>query len=157
MKTQLAKLGILDERHTYVSITPDDLSPEERSKFVRLDIDPNSVTWNRVLDVCDWHLRRVRVGEGPNEMIQPRGTLKGETSREQHSRIRGFDISVVSEVMTVLAMSTSLRDLRDKLGSMVVAYSRSGDAITVDDLGVSGAMTALMKDAVMPNFMQTVE
>ncbi len=54
-------------------------------------------------------------------------------------------------------MSTSLRDLRDKLGSMVVAYSRSGDAITVDDLGVSGAMTALMKDAVMPNFMQTVE
>ena len=54
-------------------------------------------------------------------------------------------------------MSTSLRDLRDKLGSMVVAYSRSGDAITVDDLGVSGAMTVLMKDAIMPNLMQTVE
>ena len=51
MKTQLAKLGILVERHTYVSITPDDLSPEEHSKFVRLDIDPNSVTWNRVLAV----------------------------------------------------------------------------------------------------------
>jgi len=87
MKIQLAKLGILDERHTYVSITPDDLSPEEHSKFVRLDIDPNSVTWNRVLDMCDWHVRRVRVGEGPNEMIQPRGTVKGETSRPQNSRI----------------------------------------------------------------------
>jgi len=54
-------------------------------------------------------------------------------------------------------MSTSLRDLRDKLGSMVVAYSRSGEAITVDDLGVSGAMTVLMEDAVMPNLMQTVQ
>jgi len=86
-KNQLAKLVILDERHTYVSITPDDLSPEERSKFVRLDIDPNSVTWNRVLAVCVWHVRQVRVGEGPNEMIQPRGTVKGETSRPQHSRI----------------------------------------------------------------------
>jgi formyltetrahydrofolate synthetase len=87
MKTQLAKLGILVERHTYVSITPDDLLPEERSKFVRLDIDPNSVTWNRVLAVCDWHLRQVQAGEGPNEMIQLRGTVKGETSRPQHSRI----------------------------------------------------------------------
>jgi formyltetrahydrofolate synthetase len=87
MKIRLAKLGILDERRTYESITPDDLSPEERSKFVRLDIDPNSVTWNRVLAVCVWHVRQVRVGEGPNEMIQPRGTVKGETSRPQHSRI----------------------------------------------------------------------
>lgn len=157
MKIRLAKLGIIDDRRTFDSVTPDDLTPEERSKFVRLDIDPNSVTWNRVLDVCDRHLRRVRVGEGPNETIQPRGTAKGETPRVQHSRMSGFDISVASEVMTVLAMSASLRDLREKLGSMVVAYSRSGDAITADDLGVSGAMTVLMKDAIMPNLMQTVE
>mmetsp|Transcript_5398 Transcript_5398/g.7953 ORF Transcript_5398/g.7953 Transcript_5398/m.7953 type:complete len:664 (+) Transcript_5398:289-2280(+) len=160
MKIRLQKLGFLDQHPTGAtidSIVPDDLTAEQRSKFVRLDIDPSSITWNRVLDVCDRHLRRVRVGEGPNETIQPRGTVKGETPRTQHNRISGFDISVASEVMTVLAMSTSLRDMREKLGNMVVAYSRSGDSITADDLGVSGAMAVLMKDAIMPNLMQTVE
>lgn len=160
MKIRLQKLGFLDQHPTGATIdniVPDDLTPEQRSKFVRLDIDPSSITWNRVLDVCDRHLRRVRVGEGPNETIQPRGTVKGETPRTQHNRISGFDISVASEVMTVLAMSTSLRDMREKLGNMVVAYSRSGDSITADDLGVSGAMAVLMKDAIMPNLMQTVE
>jgi len=151
MKRRLEKLGIDP------NIAPEDMTQEQQSKFVRLDVDPSTITWHRVLDVCDRHLRHVSVGEGRNETIQPRGTMKGETPRVQHHRMTGFDISVASEVMTVLALATSLKDMREKLGSMVVAYSRSGEAVTADDLGVSGALAVLMKDAIMPNLMQTVE
>lgn len=85
------------------------------------------------------------------------GTVKGETPRVQHSREAGFDITVASEIMAVLALAKDLPDLRDKLGCMVVGYSQAGEPITADDLGCGGALTVLMKDALLPTLMQTVE
>ncbi|KAH8671363.1 formate-tetrahydrofolate ligase [Xylariales sp. PMI_506] len=136
MFKRLKKLGI-DKTH------PDDLTEEEISRFARLDIDPETITWRRVLDVNDRHLRGITVGTAPTE--------KGQT------RETGFDISVASECMAILAMSTSLADMRDRLGRMVVATSRAGDPVTCDDIGAGGALTALMKDAIKPNLMQTLE
>lgn len=151
MKRRLTKLGIDTNK------SPEELTPEERSKFARLDFDKSTITWQRVLDVCDRHLRGITVGCGSNETIQPRGTIKGETPREQHRRETGFDITVASEIMAVLALAKDLPDLREKLGSMVVGYSKSGEPITADDLGCGGALTVLMKDALLPTMMQTVE
>lgn len=136
---------------------PADLTPDERSKFARLDFDKSTITWHRVLDTCDRHLREVTIGRGKNETIQPRGTVKGETPRVQHERETGFDITVASEIMAVLALAKDLPDLREKLGSMVVGYSKAGEPITADDLGCGGALTVLMKDALLPTLMQTVE
>ncbi|MBM4108861.1 MAG: formate--tetrahydrofolate ligase [Phycisphaerae bacterium] len=112
-----------------------------RSVF-RLDLDAESITWNRVLDVNDRVLRRIQVGLGPEEN-RPRST--------------GFDITVASEVMAVLAQSVGLEDLRARLARMVVGLDRSGRPVTADDLGAAGAMTVLLKDAIMPNLMQTIE
>ncbi len=120
-----------------------ELTPEEIHRFVRLDIDPDSITWRRVIDTNDRYLREITVGQGPKE--------KGITRRT------GFDITVASEIMAILALTTSLQDMRQRLGKMVIGTSRSGEAITADDLGVSGALAVLMKDAVMPNLMQTLE
>lgn len=86
MKKRLAKLGIDTNK------SPEELTAEERSKFARLDFDKSTITWQRVLDTCDRHLRGVTVGCGSKETIQPRGTVKGETPREQHSRETGFDM-----------------------------------------------------------------
>lgn len=145
MKKRLVKLGIDPSK------SPSELTDEEKAKFARLDIDPSSVTWQRVLDTCDRHLRSVEVGVGKAETTKVAGT----TDREQHNRLTGFDITVASEVMAVLALATSLSDMREKLGSMVVGYSRQGEPITADDLGCGGALTVLMKDAIMPTLMQT--
>lgn len=150
MKRRLVKLGIDPNKK------PNELTDEEKSKFARLDFDKNTITWQRVLDTCDRHLRKVQVGVGPKETIKPRGTEPG-TPRVQHDRATGFDITVASEVMAVLALATDLADLREKLGAMVVGYSKSGMPITADDLGCGGALTVLMKDALMPTLMQTVE
>ncbi|PNH35585.1 hypothetical protein VD0002_g4191 [Verticillium dahliae] len=136
MFRRLKKLGI-DKTN------PDDLTEEEISRFARLDIDPETITWRRVLDVNDRHLRGITVGTAATE--------KGQT------RETGFDISVASECMAILALSTSLSDLRERLGRMVVASSRSGDPVTCDDIGAGGALTALMRDAIKPNLMQTLE
>lgn len=136
MLRRLAKLGI-DKTN------PNELTPEERSRFVRLDIDPDTITWQRVLDTCDRFLRKVTIGQGPQE--------KG------HSRETGFDITVASEIMAVLALCTSLEDMRDRLGRMVIGRSKAGEPITADDLGVAGACLVLMKDAIKPTLMQTVE
>lgn len=136
MFRRLKKLGI-DKTN------PDELTEEEIRRFARLDIDPETITWRRVLDVNDRHLRGITVGTA--------GTEKGQT------RETGFDISVASECMAILAMSTSLADMRERLGRMVVATSRSGDPVTCDDIGAGGALTALMKDAIKPNLMQTLE
>jgi methylenetetrahydrofolate dehydrogenase (NADP+) / methenyltetrahydrofolate cyclohydrolase / formyltetrahydrofolate synthetase len=122
---------------------PNELTPAERARFVRLDIDTKSITWNRVIDISDRMLRKVLIGLGPDE--------KGRT------RETGYDISVASELMAILALTTSLEDMRDRIGRMVVATSCSGEAITAEDLGVAGAATVLMKDTIMPNLMQTVE
>lgn len=136
MLKRLQKLGI---NKTY----PNELTPEEINRFARLDVDPATITWNRVLDVNDRFLRKVTIGQNPTE--------------QGHERVTGFDISVASEVMAVLALATSLEDMQVRLGKMVVASSKQGDAITADDLGVSGALAVLMKDAIKPTLMQTLE
>ncbi|CAE7178612.1 hypothetical protein P3342_002141 [Pyrenophora teres f. teres] len=136
MFRRLKKLGI-DKTN------PDDLTEEEITKFARLDIDPETITWRRVLDVNDRHLRKITIGQAPTE--------KGQT------RETGFDISVASECMAILALSKDLSDLRERLGSMVVASSRAGDPVTCDDIGAGGALTALLVDAIKPNMMQTLE
>ena len=127
MFTRLAKLGIN-------KTDPNELTPEERAAFARLDFDPSTITVNRVLDVNDRFLREITIGEGPAEKM-PRKT--------------NFDISVASEIMAILALTTSLPDMRKRIGNMVIASSKAGTPITADDLGISGALTVLMKDAIM--------
>jgi formyltetrahydrofolate synthetase len=122
---------------------PDDLTPEQKRALFRLDIDPASITWNRVLDVNDRMLRQVTIGQGPEE--------KGQT------RVTGFDITVASEIMAILALTPSLADMRERLGRMVFGTNTRGEALTAEDLGVAGALTVLMKDALLPNLMQTLE
>ncbi|HEX5461972.1 MAG TPA: formate--tetrahydrofolate ligase [Steroidobacteraceae bacterium] len=136
MLRRLRKLGI---RGT----DPNGLTSEERSRFARLDIDPGSITWRRVIDTSDRALRRITIGQGPEE--------KGLT------RVTGFDITAASEIMAILALTTGLADMRERLGRVVIGTNRAGDAVTADDLGVGGAMTVLMKDTVMPNLLQTLE
>ena len=122
---------------------PDDLTPEERRKLCRLDIDPATITWRRVLDTSDRFLRGVTVGRGPNEAGNERET--------------GFDITVASEIMAVLALTTGLADMRERFGKIVIGLDKAGNAVSCDDLGVAGAMTVLMRDAIKPNLMQTLE
>lgn len=136
MFRRLKKLGI-------EKTNPDDLTEQEISRFARLDIDPETITWRRVLDVNDRHLRGITVGEAPSE--------KG------FKRQTGFDISVASECMAILALSNDLADMRERLGRMVIGTSRSGDPVTCDDIGAGGALTALMRDAIKPNLMQSLE
>ncbi len=136
MLRRLSNLGI-------TKTDPNDLTAEERSRFARLDIDPASITWRRVIDTSDRMLRQITIGQGPEE--------KGKT------RSTGFDITVASEIMAVLALTTDLADMRDRLGRMMIGTNRAGTPITADDLGVSGALAVLMKDAIMPNLMQTLE
>ncbi|MFQ5855021.1 MAG: formate--tetrahydrofolate ligase [Anaerolineae bacterium] len=115
---------------------------EERGlKF--LNINPYSVTWNRVVDVNDRALRQIIVGLGTRVDGQPRQA--------------GFDITVASEVMAILALATSLKDLRERMDRIVIGMDWAGNPITAEDLSVAGAMTVLMKDALMPNLMQTLE
>lgn len=133
---RLKKLGI-DKTN------PNELTEEEIKMFSRLDIDPATITWQRVMDTNDRFLRKITVGQGPNE--------KG------HTRECQFDITVASEIMAILALTTSLRDMRERLGRMVVASSKAGVPVTADDLGVGGALAVLMKDAIRPNLMQTLE
>ena len=136
MLRRLQKLGI-------DKTDPNELTEEERSRFVRLDIDPDSITWRRVVDTNDRFLRTITVGEGPAE--------KGFT------RQTGFDITVASEIMAILALTNDLADMRERIGLIVIGTNRAGEAITAEDLGVAGAMTVLMKDAIKPTFMQTLE
>jgi methylenetetrahydrofolate dehydrogenase (NADP+) / methenyltetrahydrofolate cyclohydrolase / formyltetrahydrofolate synthetase len=136
MLRRLKKLGIN-------KTDPDELTTEERSRFARLDIDPATITWRRVIDVNDRMLRQVQVGLGPDEKGFEHGS--------------GYDITVASEIMAILALTNGLADMRDRLGSMVLATNKRGEAITAEDLGVAGALTVLMKDAIKPNLMQTLE
>ncbi|XP_072299040.1 monofunctional C1-tetrahydrofolate synthase, mitochondrial [Eucyclogobius newberryi] len=122
---------------------PESLTPQEVSSFVRLDLDPNKITWQRVLDTNDRFLRKITVGQASTEKGQMRET--------------GFDIAVASEIMAILALSDSLQDMRNRLARMVVGTSRSGRPVTAEDLGVSGALAVLMKDAIKPTLMQTLE
>ena len=136
IRARMAKLGIKES-------DLESLSDEQRRKLVRLDIDPDQISWRRVVDTNDRFLRGITIGEGEKEQGMTRKT--------------GFDITVASEVMAVLALTTGLADMRDRFGRMVACISTSGEPITADDLGVAGAMTVLMKDTVKPNLMQTLE
>lgn len=109
----------------------------------KLDIEPLSITWPRVVDISDRALRRIIVGLGGKENGYPREA--------------GYDITVASEVMAILALTTDLFDLRKRLGRIVVALTRDGKAVTAEDLKCAGAMAVLLKDAIKPTLMQTLE
>jgi methylenetetrahydrofolate dehydrogenase (NADP+)/methenyltetrahydrofolate cyclohydrolase/formyltetrahydrofolate synthetase len=136
MLRRLKKLGIN-------KTDPNELTPEERKRFARLDIDPANITFRRVVDTNDRLLRTITVGQGPEEAGNERQT--------------GFDITVASEIMAILALTTDLADMRDRMGRIVIGTNKAGEAVTAEDLGVAGAMTVLMKDAIMPNLMQSLE
>jgi formate--tetrahydrofolate ligase len=106
-------------------------------------VDRHSVTWRRVLDVNDRALRNIIIGLGP----RPDGII----------RESGFDITAASEVMAILALSTSLKDLRERLGRIVIGNTTDGEPITAEDLRAAGAMAVILKEAIKPNLMQTLE
>jgi formate--tetrahydrofolate ligase len=106
-------------------------------------VDRDSVTWRRVLDVSDRVLRNVIVGLGTREDGVIRQT--------------GFDITAASEVMTVLALTTSLRDMRERLGRIVIGNTTAGKPITAEELFAAGSMTVILRDAIKPNLLQTLE
>jgi len=108
-----------------------------------LDIDVRRPTWKRVLDLNDRALRHVVVGLGGKAHGVPRET--------------GFDITVASEMMAILCLSSDLEDMKQRLGRIVVAYTRDGRAVRADELHVTGALTLLFKDAIKPNLVQTIE
>ena len=108
-----------------------------------LHIDTRQIVWKRVVDLNDRALRHIVVGLG--------GKVNG-VPRED-----GFDISVASEVMAILCLATSLEDLKQRAGRMIVAYNDAGEPVTVDDIKATGAVTLLLKDAIKPNLVQTLD
>jgi formate--tetrahydrofolate ligase len=108
-----------------------------------LDIDVRTIAWRRVLDVNDRALRNIVVGLGERMDGLPRQA--------------GFDITAASEVMVILSLSTSLQDLRERLGRIVVGYTYAGRPVTAEDLKAAGAMAVMMRDAIKPNLLQTLE
>ncbi|XP_015111336.1 C-1-tetrahydrofolate synthase, cytoplasmic isoform X2 [Diachasma alloeum] len=136
---QLRRLSKLDITKT----DPNSLTEEEQSRFARLDIDPERITWPRVVDLNDRFLRKVTIGQSPTE--------KGRT------RETSFRISVGSEIMAILALSTSVEDMKERLGKIVVGFSKTGVPLTAEDFGMTGAMAVLLKDAIEPNLMQSYE
>ncbi|HEX5955614.1 MAG TPA: formate--tetrahydrofolate ligase [Solirubrobacterales bacterium] len=106
-------------------------------------IDALQVTWKRAVDMNDRALRQVALGLGGRANGYPRET--------------GFDITAASEVMAILAVARDLHDLRERMGRITAAYTRDGDPVTAEDLGAAGAMTVLLKDAIKPNLIQTLE
>ncbi|MFC2029994.1 formate--tetrahydrofolate ligase [Chloroflexota bacterium] len=143
MRKRLDKLGIESE-------TPEDLSDADQERMFRLNIDPYSVQWRRVVDVSDASLRNVTIGLGSVTDGTPRET--------------GYDITVASEIMAALAMCSDLADLRERMGRIIIGTSKKGgghaargvEPVTAEDLNVAGAMTVLLKEAIMPNLMQTL-
>jgi formate--tetrahydrofolate ligase len=109
----------------------------------RLDIDPNAVEMKWIIDFCAQALREIIIGIG--------------TKMDGFMMKSGFAISVSSEIMAILAVTTSLKDLRERMGKIVVAYSKQGKPVTTEDLEVAGAMTAWMVKAFNPNLMQSIE
>jgi formate--tetrahydrofolate ligase len=108
-----------------------------------MNLDQHNIVWRRVLDLNDRALRNVIVGLGEKADGVPRQT--------------GFDITVASEIMAILALTTSLEDLRERLGRMVIAYNNEKHPVTADDLKAAGAAAVLLRDAIKPNLMQTLE
>ncbi|XP_053964353.1 C-1-tetrahydrofolate synthase, cytoplasmic isoform X2 [Anastrepha ludens] len=138
-KIQLRRLQRLGISKT----DPDSLTLEEQSRFARLNIDPDTIMWERVIDINDRYLREVTIGQSPTE--------------KNFTRKTSFAISVASEIMAVLALASDMEDMKRRLANMVVAFDRKGRSVTADDLGVTGALTVLLKDALEPTLMQTLE
>ncbi len=115
----------------------------EKIGLHKLNIDPYSITWNRVVDMNDRALRHALIGLGDKE--------------DGPMRQSGFDITVASELMAILALATGPDDMRARIGRIVIGMDNQQKPITTEDLGVAGAMTVLMKDAIMPNLLQTLE
>jgi len=109
-----------------------------------LNINPHSITWKRVVDTNDRALRKIIIGLG--------GRMEGGIPRET-----GFDITVASEVMAILALTTSLQDMRKRFGRIVVGLTHEKKPVTAEEIGAAGAMTVLMRDAIRPTIMQTLE
>ncbi|MCF7890614.1 formate--tetrahydrofolate ligase [Candidatus Bipolaricaulota bacterium] len=109
----------------------------------KLNINPYSITWNRVVDINDRAMRNINVGLG--------GKWDG------YPRESAFDITVASELMAILGLTDGLQDLRKRIGKIVLGYSWDGEPVTVEDLGAAGAATVLMKDTIKPNLLQTLE
>jgi formyltetrahydrofolate synthetase len=143
MRKRLAKLGIESER-------PSDLSDEDKERMFRLNIDPYSIQWRRVVDVSDAALRNIIIGLG--------------AKNDGPTRQAGYDITVASEIMAALALCSDLADLRERMGRIIIGTNNPGalrakrpvEPITAEDLNVAGAMTVLLKEAIMPNLMQTL-
>ncbi len=108
-----------------------------------LDIDVRSITWKRVVDMNDRQLRNIVSGLGKKSDGFPHED--------------GFDITVASEIMSILCLAENMTDLKSKLGRIIVAYNNSGEPVTVEDLQITGALAILMKDAINPNLVQTLE
>ena len=115
-----------------------------KTGLAKLDIDPQAVTWRRVVDVNDAALRFIETGLSDSWLDGP-------------NRKTGFDISVASEIMAILALADGHRDMRERLGRIIIGMNTSGDPVTAEQLGCAGAMMVLMKDAIKPNLMQTLE
>ena len=109
----------------------------------KLQINPDKITWRRVVDVSDRALRNIRIGLGSKNDGIPRDS--------------GFDITVASEIMAILALSSGLKDLRKRLGRIVVAHTQDNRPLTCEDLQVAGSMAVLLKEAIKPNLIQTIE
>ncbi len=108
----------------------------------RLNIDPNTITWRRVVDMNDrWALDHIVIGLGGKGII----------------RESGFDVTVASEIMAILALSKSIKDMRERLSRVVVALTYDGESVTAEDMKCAGAMAVLLKDALKPNLLQTLE
>uniref|UniRef100_A0A670ZQV7 formate--tetrahydrofolate ligase n=1 Tax=Pseudonaja textilis TaxID=8673 RepID=A0A670ZQV7_PSETE len=126
---QLARM----KRLGITKMDPKTLTADEINKFVRLDIDTSTITWQRVVDTNDRFLRKITIGQTQ------------------------FDIAVASEIMAILALTSSLSDMKERLGKIVIANNTKGQPVTAEDLGVTGALAVLMKDAIKPTLMQTLE
>jgi methylenetetrahydrofolate dehydrogenase (NADP+)/methenyltetrahydrofolate cyclohydrolase/formyltetrahydrofolate synthetase len=135
MRMRLKKLGIESEK-------PSDLSDEDKERMFRLDIDPYAIQWRRVVDISDASLRNIIIGLG--------------TINDGIPRQAGYDITVASEIMAALALCSSLEDLRARMGRIIIGTNKKHEPITAEDLNVAGAMTVLLKEAIMPNLMQTL-
>uniref|UniRef100_A0A670ZQR3 formate--tetrahydrofolate ligase n=1 Tax=Pseudonaja textilis TaxID=8673 RepID=A0A670ZQR3_PSETE len=136
---QLARM----KRLGITKMDPKTLTADEINKFVRLDIDTSTITWQRVVDTNDRFLRKITIGQANTE--------KGFSRQTQ------FDIAVASEIMAILALTSSLSDMKERLGKIVIANNTKGQPVTAEDLGVTGALAVLMKDAIKPTLMQTLE
>ena len=136
----------IDARILHEDSLSDEKLAQACPEIPRLNIDPYSIMWNRVVDINDRALRNVVIGLGPKADGRPRQT--------------GYDITVASEIMAILALTDGykgLRDMRERLGRIVWGTDKKGKPLTAEDLKVAGAMTVLMKDAIMPNLMQTLQ